>query len=164
MVDLTAEECDVLITCEQGGISPVGKETASRERCVLTAPIRNQLIFAVTEEITIFEGHSEGTVQFHDAIGAVVDIGTTDCQCVSLTGYDAVSTAAIEITVGNINMMTARHTDDTTIAIAAFGMADRQILHLTVFTVYEVQAEGLAGIHLNAGVLLTTDDEVTEVL
>ena len=29
MVDLTAVECDVLITCEQGGISPVGKETAS---------------------------------------------------------------------------------------------------------------------------------------
>ena len=93
-----------------------------------------------------------------------MDIGTADCQRVGLTGYNAVCATAIEVATDNLIMTTTHNTDDTTVAIAALGMADGQVLYLAVLTVNEVQAVRVAGIHLDTGILLAADDEIAEIL
>ena len=58
MVYLTFLEYNVIVARKQRGIGPVTEEATSLEHHVFAAIIGNQLIFAVTEEVTLIELHT----------------------------------------------------------------------------------------------------------
>lgn len=93
-----------------------------------------------------------------------MDIGLGNQQVTGLPRDDAIGATAIEIAGNNGIVAATLHTDDTTVAVASFGMADGQVLHLTTAAVHETQAEGIAGIDLDTGIMLTADHKVAHIL
>ena len=163
MVDLAAIEHDVLCALEEWGIGPVGEEATASERHILTVA-RYQLVLAVVEEVAVLESDVVGVVELHDAVGAVVYAGTTDAQVPRLVGHQSVSAAAVEVAVGDGVVAASGEAYHAAVAVATLGMPDGEVLYAAVGAVHEVQAEGVAGIHLDAGVPLPSDGEVLEVL
>ena len=74
MIDLTANQREVIIAHKQRGIGPVGKETTTIELDILTATDGDKLELTFVEEVTLEEFHRLRAVEFHNTIGTVVDI------------------------------------------------------------------------------------------
>ena len=164
MVDLALVELDVEIAHKQGHIGPVVVEPASSEHGIGTVHVGDEVELTIVEEITIVERDVLGIPQLHDAISTIVDIGTGDRQRTCLTSHDAIGAASIEVARNDRVVTTARHADDSTFAGSSLGMADGEVLHLTAGTIDEIETEGIACIDLDAGVVLSTNDEIAEVL
>ena len=164
VIYLATEEGDGTVTHEQRSLAPVGIETAIVENRILATTVRDQLVFTVVEEIAFLKVDVLGVIQFHDAISAVVNIGTGNRQHIGFVGHNAISAATIEVAGSDSIPSAARHSYDATVAIAAFGMTDGQVMDHTAHTVNQIQAERITGFHLDAGIVLATNDKILEVL
>ena len=163
MIYLTTYQIEGVVEPKQGRITPVGIETTVGKRQTLIAYSFDERIFTVVVEVALVELHSHTAPEFHDAISTVV-YGRTDHREVGgLDQVEAIGTTTVEVTVLHQVLSSASHTNDTTRAIAAFSMADRQVLHLTMVTVDEIEAIGITGIDLDTGVAFALDNQTREV-
>ena len=164
MVYLTFLEYDVVIAHKQRRIGPVTKEATALEQHIFAATIGDKLIFAVTEEVALIELHAIRTIEFHNAVGAIVDITSVHAEFPGLAGHDTIGATTIKVAVGHSDTFSAFHTDHATVAVATFGMTDREILHVTALAVHETQTEGITGIDLDAGVMLAANGQPSYIL
>ena len=139
MVDLTFLEFDVQIAHKQRGIGPVAEETTSLEHHILTTMIGNELVFAVAKEVALIKHHMLRTPQFHDAVGAIVDIASVHAEVLSIAGHHTVCATTIEVAISYNNSCSAFHTDHTAVAVTALGMTDGKVLNVSIIAVHETQ-------------------------
>lgn len=163
MINGTTAQVERIVKVEQRCITPVGEESAVVERNALTAITLNESVLTVVEEVALVEPHGDRAAQLHDAVCTVMDIGVSQIEVGGLNQVEAVGTTAIEVAVLHHVHTSALDTDDTTRAVATFGMADGEILHLAVVAVDEIEAVGVTGINLDARVLSALDNQATHI-
>ena len=157
MIDHATSHIERIVETEQRCIAVVGEEAAILERYPLTARSLNQRELTVVEEIVPVEPDSHATTHLHDAVCAIMYVRVYQTEVACLNQFQTVSSATVEVTVLHHIVLAASHADHATRAIAALSMADDQIDQLAVIAVHEVEAEAIARIYLDAGVLAALD-------
>ena len=163
MVNLTSYQIEGVVEGKKRCIAPVGIETTFIESQSLDTTALNERILTVVEKVTIIEFHAHTAPKLHDTVSTIVNVRIEHAEVGGLHQVKAVGTTAVKVTVLHQVLSSSSHTDHTSRAVAAFSMANRQVLYLTMIAINQIETIGITGIHLDTGVALTLDNQSREV-
>ena len=163
VIDGATQQDELSVEGEQRRIAPVGVDTAVLKHGADAAVRLDERIFFVAVEVTMGEMRGLATLQGHDAVSAIADLGTVKGEILRTAELQAVGTAAVEITVDDYVVASPRNTDDPARAATSHRMSDGEVAHRTLLAVHEVETERVARLHNNAGIALALYDELLHV-
>ena len=82
--------------------------------------------------------------KFHDAVGAIANDGALQLQVAHQGCLNAVGATAVEVAVGDGDVLAVLGIDDTALAIALVGMSQREVLEADIGAAVEAKDVGVA--------------------
>ena len=122
-------------------------KTTFREEKVLAVRIDfHHRVLLVADEVTVFEYHFLRIEKLQDAIRAVADNAIVHAYVLTVFGYQTVSTASVQVSIGNVGLGAILEPYHTSGTISFLGVSHGEVLKLDVLAVHEVKDESIGRI------------------